>query len=228
MGMVGGPVNQSVFLTLCVDGHYCEPVFGICMHEGTHSNGTMTIGGVDESLAEGPIEYVPSTNRTSWHEMEVKHITLTGGEWSKNITVPFGIYANRAILDTGTNDLLLPTDVYRETRRTICNDRRLKHCEAFFNNSCFYLSEWEVDAYPDLTLQLDLGVQLHMTSRDYLLQSSPAGRPGQYCFGISDGGGFFIIGDTIMQHYYLVFAPQKVGWGKVNKQTCGSKSITPS
>ena len=104
----------------------------------------------------------------------------------------------------------------------------LTHCAGFFAQQCFSLTEAEAAAYPDLTLHLDRGVELHMTWKDYLLQSSPAGQPGQYCFGLSDGGEFFIIGDTVMQNYYLVFTETEVGWGPVNKQTCGSKAITPT
>ena len=63
-------------------------------------------------------------------------------------------------------------------------------------------------AYPPLTLNLD-GVDLDMSSADYLLLGSPlATAAGQYCLGIRDGGSAggtgFIIGDTTMRNYYLV------------------------
>ena len=90
------------------------------------------------------------------------------------------------------------------------------------------LSEAQVDAYPPLALVLD-GIELEMSSRDYLLLGSPlASSAGQYCLGIRDGGSAggsgFIIGDTTMRNYYLVFdlEENKIGWGKVNKDTCGS------
>merc|ERR1712187_441611 len=90
------------------------------------------------------------------------------------------------------------------------------------------LTDAELDAYPPLSLQLD-GISLDMTSRDYLLLGSPlAESASQYCIGIRDGGSAggsgFIIGDTTMRHYYLVFdlARKRIGWGKVNRKTCGS------
>lgn len=78
-------------------------------------------------------------------------------------------------------------------------------------------------------MQLD-GTKLEMTSRDYLLRGSPLAKSaGQYCIGIKNGGNAggsgFIIGDTTMHHYYLVFdaVKRKIGWGPVNKKTCGSE-----
>jgi hypothetical protein len=86
----------------------------------------------------------------------------------------------------------------------------------------------EVDAYPSLSMQLD-GALLEMSARDYILQGSPvAEKPGQFCLGIRDGGSAggsgFIIGDTTMRNYYLVFdlGGKKIGWGKVNRDNCGS------
>ena len=93
---------------------------------------------------------------------------------------------------------------------------------------CVSLSDSTLLSYPDVTMNLD-GVDLIMTSRDYLLKGSPlAASPDQYCLGIRDGGSAggsgFIIGDTTMRNYYLVFdlEGKKIGWGNVNKNTCGS------
>ena len=32
------------------------------MHHGSHSNGTLTLGGVDARLSDGPIAYVPDSS----------------------------------------------------------------------------------------------------------------------------------------------------------------------
>merc|ERR1712194_543297 len=133
-----------------------------------------------------------------------------------------------AILDTGTNVLLLPSRVFSGVQKSMCSDSSLARCSQLWSNSCVALTDAQVDAYPPLSMQLD-GISLQMTSRDYLLLGSPlAASAGQYCLGIRDGGSAggsgFIIGDTTMRHYYLVFdlAEKKIGWGKVNKNTCGS------
>jgi hypothetical protein len=236
MGMMGshrspnGEVTTNVIAAVCINDGLCEPVWGICMQEGSVSNGTLTIGGVDSALAEGPIQYVPSQRpKTGFHrEVEVPSLFIDG----RTVSNPGNSFSgDRAILSTGTNYLALPGDLYNATQDAVCGNSSLAHCFEFFMGSkppaltsCHSLTEAEVDAYPDITLELVNGVQLTMSSRDYLLKGSPAATSaGQYCFGIGSTERAFIIGETVMQNYYLVFAEHEIGWGKVNKQTCGSQ-----
>jgi len=136
-----------------------------------------------------------------------------------------------AILDTGTNVLLVPTSAMKTLEDHMCADTSLAHCHDLWSDKCVALKEEEVNAYPPLSLQLvsNNGIKLEMSPRDYLLLGSPlASSPGQYCLGVRDGGSAggsgFIIGDTIMRNYYLVFdlVETRIGWGKVNEATCGS------
>jgi len=210
----GGQAN--VFSQLVAAGK-CDNVWALCMYEGTESNGTLTIGGVDPRLSED-MAYVPDSG-DFFRAVHVASIKLGSS------TLQVG---QSAILDTGTNVLLAPSAVYADMKKSMCADQSLAHCSDLWKNKCFALTDAQVDAYPPLTMQLD-GTALEMTSRDYLLLGSPlAGSANQYCIGIRDGGSAggsgFIIGDTTMRHYYLVFdlAKQRIGWGKVNKKTCGS------
>merc|ERR1711924_182863 len=87
------------------------------------------------------------------------------------------------------------------------------------------MSDAQLAQYPTLSFELE-GTTIEMSSRDYLLQASPlAPSANQYCLGIRNGGSTgFIIGASTMRNYYIVFDKEKtrVGWGKVNKKTCGS------
>jgi len=216
MGFTAGGTS-NVFSQLVKAG-LAENVWAMCMYEGTTSNGTLTIGGVDERLSEGPVQYVPDAG-LFFHSVKVSELKLG------NVSVPVG---KTAILDTGTNILLLPAKVFQAAQTSMCSDTSLSHCQTLWQNTCVELSDAEVDAYPPLTMELD-GVSLEMTSRDYLLIGSPlASSAGQYCLGIRDGGSAggsgFLIGDTTMRNYYLVFdlAQKRIGWGKVSKDNCGS------
>ena len=154
---------------------------------------------------------------------------LGGGSAAPRSTAASSIPVGKpAILDTGTNVLLAPTNVISELKKAICADNSLARCSDLFDNKCVELTEAQVEAYPPLSLQLDNNVKLGMSSQDYLLLGSPLATSGEYCLGIRDGGSAggsgFIIGDTTMRNYYLVFdlAEKKIGWGAVNKKTCGS------
>ena len=81
-------------------------------------------------------------------------------------------------------------------------------------------------------LQMVVEEEVRITRTDVLtrclllLRSPLATKADQYCLGIRNGGSTgFIIGDTTMRNYYVVFdkAQRRIGWGKVNKETCGSK-----
>jgi hypothetical protein len=214
--------SEDVFSSLVKAGQ-CENMWAICMSAGSHSNGTLTLGGVDTRLAAGPIRYVDDSPG-GFHTVNVASILLNGSSHSAGASIKVGALA---ILDTGTNILLLPDKLLATFHSTMCQDSSLAKCEALWGNACVSLTDEEVDAYPALEIQLD-GTSLHMSARDYLLLGSPlATAAGQYCLGIRSGGDLFIIGDTTMRHYYLVFdsVRGKIGWADVNKGPGGCGSI---
>ena len=216
MGFTGGR-SEDVFASLVAAG-LCENVWAMCMRAGSKSNGTLTIGGVDPRLSDGEVHYVPDAGR-GFHSVSVSSVMLG------DLRIPVG---EAAILDTGTNVLLVPPSLYHQLQTQMCANPALTSCAALWANDCVSLSDTQVDAYPPLALNLD-GLALNMSSRDYLLLGSPlATSAGQYCLGIrnggSAGGSGFIIGDTTMRHYYLVFdlERKRIGWGNVNEAGCGS------
>ena len=222
MGFTQGG-KEDVFASLVAAGK-CDNVWAMCMYEGKKSNGTITIGGVDKRLSNGTVQYVPDVG-FGFHSVQVDSITLNtaGGGTSPSISV-----GSAAILDTGTNVLLAPSSVMSSLQSAMCSDSSLSQCKALWQNECVELTDEEINAYPSLTMKLD-GVNLDMSARDYLLLGSPlATKQDQYCLGIRDGGSAggsgFIIGDTTMRNYYLVFdlEGKKIGWGRVNKDNCGS------
>jgi len=215
MGL-GGFDGEDVLATLAKAGK-CDHVWGLCMHEGSHSNGTMTVGGIDKTLAKEAIKYVPDTGFL-YPNFDVSSLSIAGQE------VPV---KDSAILDSGTNILLLGSSVYSNAQRAMCSDSSLANCVGLWAGKCFEMTDREVDSYPTLTFHLD-GVSLEMSSRDYILRGSPvAASASQYCLAIRNGGRTgFIVGATTMRNYYVVFDKKssRIGWGKVNEETCGSLS----
>lgn len=220
VGFTGGG-GEDVFSSLVAAGA-CDNVWAMCMHAGARSNGTLTLGGVDARLSSGLVTYVPDAGR-SFHSVTVNAFALDGPGSRTVVNV-----GRAAILDTGTNVLLLPTGMLKRLGDAMCGfNASLASCDALWRNECVELTEAQVDAYPPLSLQLD-GIDLDMSPRDYLLRGSPlAASAGQYCLGIRSGGNLFIIGDTTMRNYYLVFdyARGKIGWAPVNKAPGGCGDV---
>lgn len=216
MGL-GGFDGEDPLSTLANAG-LCKHVWGMCFKSGSVSNGTLTIGGADATLADGPITYVPDQGLVL-PTVDVSSLTLG------NTAIPLK-WDTSAVLDTGTNVLLLGRTAFSKVQSAMCADSSLTNCAELWENECVELTDEQVEQYPPLSFQLD-GTVLEMSSRDYLLLRSPlATKADQYCLGIRNGGSTgFIIGDTTMRNYYVVFdkAQRRIGWGKVNKETCGSK-----
>ena len=219
MGLAGFDGEDP--LSTLANAGMCDRVWGICMNAaGSVSNGTLTVGGVDETLSDGPINYVPDQGFIL-PTVEVSSLKL-----GESTTIPLK-RENSAVLDTGTNVLLLGRTAYANVKSSMCADSSLANCAELWDNQCVQLTDEQVDQYPSLSFQLD-GTVLEMSSRDYLLLRSPlASKADQYCLGIRNGGFTgFIIGDTTMRNYYVVFdkTQSRIGFGKVNKQTCGGKN----
>ena len=224
--VVGGLMGLAGFdgedpLSTLANAGMCDRVWGICMNPaGSVSNGTLTVGGVDETLSDGPINYVPDQG------FILPMVEVSSLKLGESTTIPLK-RENSAVLDTGTNVLLLGRAAYSNVKSAMCADSSLANCAELWDNQCVELTDAQVDQYPSLSFQLD-GTVLEMSSRDYLLLRSPlATKADQYCLGIRNGGFTgFIIGDTTMRNYYVVFdkTQSRIGFGKVNKQTCGGKN----
>ena len=62
------PSDKNVFSQL-VDAGLCENIWAMCMTEGTKSNGTITIGGVDPRLSDN-VDYVDDSGE-GFHSVHV-------------------------------------------------------------------------------------------------------------------------------------------------------------
>lgn len=142
------------------------------------------------------MEYVPDAGM-GFHAVTVKSMSLGNTVAAKaESTVPVN---ENGILDTGTNILLVSGSVYKGLQGAMCQDSSLASCAALWSGQCVSLTPSQVAAYPELSIELSTGLELKMTSIDYLLLGSPlATAPNQYCLGIRNGGDAggagFIIG----------------------------------
>lgn len=232
MGFIGSG-KGTVFAQL-VANNDVDNVWGLCINnEGKASNGTLTIGGVDETLAASPIQWV-AYPPSGYYAVPIVSMTLPGA------TLPVAGLKSSAILDSGTNILLLPTEGFQGLKASLvslcanaklaglCDDNTKPDSGAtLFDRKCFPLTPAEVAAYPDINVAVSKDITLTMSAHDYLLTGGPfaKGDPTLYCLGVraTGPGGLFIIGDTLMRNYYMVFDNEKkrTGWAKVNKTTCG-------
>jgi cathepsin D len=233
MGFIGDG-KRNVFSQL-VDNKVVDNVFALCINnEGAESNGTLTIGGVDTTLYLGDMNYVQ--RKTPFYSIAVEGFSI--GNSKSSLT---GLPPN-AILDTGTNILLLPDEAYASMKSQflgLCKEgAKLKGiCDAgdekktLFDGECFELSDADVSDFPSFYITLENGYQLAMNNFDYLLKGDvrAKGNKSLTCLAVraTGEGGYFIFGDTLMRNYYLVFDRDRdrIGWAKVNKDACGNEKL---
>lgn len=230
MGFIGTD-NKNVFSQLVAAGSVKDDLFSLCINEeGKTSNGTLTLGGIDERLQAGPMQWVPNSG-SGFYEVALDGI-LAGNISLKGLNPS-------AILDTGTNILLFPDAAFNSIKAAfgqMCQQGASLHgsCDVesgstLFDRKCYQLTDAEIAAYPPLTFQLK-GVTLTMHPQDYLLRGDvravKQGDASLTCLGIRATGSsnFLIIGDSLMRNYVLAFdrGQDRIGWAPVNKTACGN------
>ena len=91
---------------------------------------------------------------------------------------------------------------------------------SFFNQVCYPYTSQQISEFPPISLVMN-NATLVMEGEDYVVEN---GTSGSYCFGVKDTGdfGLDIIGDVVMQNYYVSFdnANRVLGWAPVNKDNC--------
>jgi hypothetical protein len=97
--------------------------------------------------------------------------------------------------------------------------------QTWFDNVCLDFTQEQIDMFPNITMSVQ-GIELTMTPRNYILLNYGVNyKPGQSCLGIDNTGtgGLFIVGDTLLENYYVVFDQQntRIGWAPVSSQ-CGN------
>ena len=231
VGLAGAARNGNVFESLRSAGYIEEDMFGMCLAQGTKSNGTFTVGALDSRLYTGEMAWTTNLGGMGGlYEMPLSGISV-GAK-------PIKVARKSAILDSGTNVLLLPSPIFAamtESFEGFCQQgTKLKGvCDvpagrkSLLKGGCWTISPSEAAVFPNLTLGITSN-GLNMPPSSYLRTGDPAcatDAPGSVSFGVRDTGatGFLIVGDTTMENYYVAFdrKQHRIGWA-TRTDACGS------
>ncbi|KAK4702836.1 hypothetical protein P7C70_g3384, partial [Phenoliferia sp. Uapishka_3] len=189
-----------------------EPLFAMAFISGQDNNtvsndiGFLTIGGTNASQYTGDIRYFDSPTNSStegFWGLTIDDLTLSG----KSLNLSSKI----AILDSGTNDLTLPSSVVQSVYAAI--------------PGAFYSTQFAVWAYPcNETVELAFiinGTSFAFNPADF--DFNGASVLGYCAGGILDGGEdpTWILGSTFMQSWYSVFRfdPPSIGLAPIIRST---------
>lgn len=151
------------------------------------SGGTATFGGVDDSLFEGKITYLPVRRKAYW---EVKFDSLSLGEDTAKLNIG-------AVIDTGTSLITLPSDLAEIFNAQIGAEKSW---------SGQYTVECEKrDVLPDLTFTFD-GYDFTISPYDYILDLGGSCISTITPMDIPEPvGPLAIVGDAFLRRYYSVY-----------------------
>jgi len=202
--------------------------FGMCF-DVDGQGGLLTLGEPDQKLYTGQLKNIPLLQSEAYviglTDVQVGGVSI-GLPSSSYQEVPEG----GCIVDSGTNILLFPDEVFRALKRSFtkkCSQTKLRGmCDVssdktFFDGQCYTVSSQQLQSFPDLSLVYD-DVPMVLPPTSYLLPK--VGDKSKLCLGIQNTGsdGLLIIGDTTMQQYYTVFDVDNnnLSIAPLNKQNC--------
>jgi len=224
IGLAGSANTQDVFESLVDAGSIAQDIFSMCYHQGSTSNGTFTLGGIDSRLYNGEIVYTTNVGGDAEYDLQLIDIQING------VTVD-STSGQVAIMDSGTNVLLVTDPMFQSMKSMFLNN-----CSAnplfgicvgvsngtLFDGQCFPMNPKQMAEFPPIVFRLK-ELTLTLQPQDYLIYVSEF---GMKCLGIRNTGAFglFIVGDTLLQEYYTVLDRTRnlIGFAPVNKDNCGS------
>lgn len=190
-----------------------ENTFGMCLDPV--NGGVIDLGAVNASRYYGTLFYTPIVSQ-QWFNIAVRDI-LIGGQ---SIGVPSFFYQIRndaigSFVDSGTGTFLVSPYVFQVIQQIFTTQyNTLPGVQTLFTESqCAALNASQVASYPSVGVVL-AGVDgqedftVTMTGADYLMPSTPPPTTPStlYCLGIQGVPSIgVILGDIIMQNYYIEF-----------------------
>jgi len=149
--------------------------------------GTATFGGVDDSLFEGKLTYLPVRRKAYW---EVKFDSLSLGEDTAKLNIG-------AVIDTGTSLITLPSDLAEIFNAQIGAEKTWSGQYAIDCDKRDYL--------PDLTFTFD-GYDFTISPYDYILDAGGSCISTITPMDIPEPvGPLAIVGDAFLRRFYSVY-----------------------
>ncbi|XP_068163604.1 nothepsin [Antennarius striatus] len=173
-----------------------KPMFSFCLRGGAgrgDPHGELLLGGADEALYTGPINWVPVTSKGYW-QIKMDSVAVQGVSWF----CPRGC---QAIIDTGTSLIAGPTmDILRLQQLIGATPTNIGE----FVIDCARLS-----SLPHVTFVLG-GVEYQLGAKHYIKKEMFGDR--ELCFSgfqavdiVSAEGPLWILGDVFLTQIYSIF-----------------------
>ncbi|XP_030634119.1 nothepsin [Chanos chanos] len=191
---LGAPVFDSMMSQKAVD----EPMFSFYLSKSASSSGLegeLLLGGIDETLYTGPINWIPVSLKGYW-QIKMDSVKIQGA-----VGFCQGTHGCQAILDTGTSLIAGPTGDILMLQQLI---------GATPTSIGEYLLDCKrISSLPVLSFTLN-GVEYSITAESYVKREMVGNR--EICFSGFQGvdiptslGPIWILGDVFLSEFYSIY-----------------------
>ncbi|XP_065844709.1 beta-secretase 1-like isoform X2 [Oscarella lobularis] len=183
--------------------------------------GSIILGGSNSSFYVGPIYYTP-IKRELHYEVIITRIRVGGVD----LNIPCSQYNSKnTIVDTGTDKLLFPENVYNSLVSLIKANSNVLAPEAFWRLGTQLRCDpnFDFSAFPDISISLlssqglDKELNLVIGPKTYLRFQSKNNKDGTcYSFGVGVSNTGSILGLAALDGFYVAFdrANKRIGFAK--------------
>ncbi|XP_068590098.1 nothepsin [Cebidichthys violaceus] len=190
--ILGNPVFDNMLAQKVVE----EPIFSFYLSRSTSSGtpeGELLLGGKDEALYSGPINWLPVTAKGYW-QIKMESIAVQGA----SALCPHGC---QAIVDTGTSLIAGPTADIISLHQLIGATST--------NIGEFLVDCVRLTSLPHVTFVLG-GTEYTLTAEQYIRKETLGDK--EFCFSgfqavdmVSPEGPVWILGDVFLTEFYSIF-----------------------
>jgi len=197
-------------------------IFSLCLNR---SGGRLTLGGIDPSINATDITYVPLNlaNPPTYYRVNLGGSIVVNA--SKLALPEFDV----GIVDSGTTLLVLTPNSFKTLKNYMetnyCHIRGLCDLHSWWTsnqtglNPCTKANASELKAFPNITITVGGGVNITLTSEDYMYPYTHHGE-SYHCLGIMSSKGLSslglqaILGDVVIRKHVVVFdrAHERIGF----------------
>ncbi|KAK5877079.1 hypothetical protein CesoFtcFv8_026362 [Champsocephalus esox] len=189
--ILGNPVFDNMLAQKLLE----QPIFSFYLSRKSNGNSEseLLLGGTDERLYDGPINWLPVTAKAYW-QIKIDSVVVQG-------VSPFCSRGCQAIVDTGTSLITGPTDDILDIQQLIGATPT--------NIGEFVVDCARLSSFPHITFVLG-GKDYTLSPEQYIRKEMLGDR--KLCFSgfqavdmISSEGPLWILGDVFLTQYYSVY-----------------------
>lgn len=176
----------TVFENMASQGLVDKNLFSFYLGTESGQKGELLLGGIDDNLYTGDIQYVPLTSETYW-EYKLDGLKVDGTTYGAG---------DKAIMDSGTSILTGPSDVVSKLAESM-GAKKINKSE--------YMVDCSAPNLPTFTYTLN-GNDYTLEPTDYLIPDGDLCLLGMMGLDVPrPNGPLWIMGDVFMRKYYTVF-----------------------